>query len=318
MTIFGQDELQNQESPVRTRDFRIAVLLLMAVAMGLAGGYMLWGRGETNGLNERAGSVEGQPTAQSVIKLPEQYTVPAAFGSIGPRLLEMGAIDLELFVQIYRQSGQPLTDEQLRILADGGDMSITIDRKNAYFLLNLLWAFGLTNQNPILETGPLTQNSQGRIEVYASTGGWTVGSLSAGELYDSTALVTLTPAQQERLEEVAYTVYRPCCNNHTAFADCNHGMAMLGLLELMAAQDATVDEMYEAAKNVSAFWFPQQVAELAIFFNASRGEDFVDVDSRDAVGRYYFSSAGYQAVHQWLVTNDLLERTRDGGSSCGV
>ena len=35
-------------------------------------------------------------------------------------------------------------------------------------------------------------------------------------------------------------------------------MAMLGLLELMASQGATTDQIFEAAKNIDAFWFPQQ------------------------------------------------------------
>lgn len=45
-----------------------------------------------------------------------------------------------------------------------------------------------------------------------------------------------------KVEEVAAAVYRPCCNSHTPFPGCNHGMAMLGLLELMAPQRASADE----------------------------------------------------------------------------
>ena len=30
--------------------------------------------------------------------------------------------------------------------------------------------------------------------------------------------------------KIAKGIYRPCCNNSTYFPDCNHGMAMLGLL----------------------------------------------------------------------------------------
>ena len=38
------------------------------------------------------------------------------------------------------------------------------------------------------------------------------------------------------VEEIAGNIYRPCCGNSTAFPDCNHGMAMLGLIELMVSQ----------------------------------------------------------------------------------
>ena len=67
------------------------------------------------------------------------------------------------------------------------------------------------------------------------------------ELYSSAAIAQLTAEQQARLEEVAKGAFRPCCGNGTHFPDCNHGMALLGLLELMASQDASVDEMFLAA-----------------------------------------------------------------------
>jgi hypothetical protein len=117
---------------------------------------------------------------------------------------------------------------------------------------------------------------------------------------------------------VAYAVYRPCCNNPTAFPDCNHGMAMLGLLELMAAQDATADEMFEAAKYVNAYWFPQQTLEVAIFFKATENLDFADVDPRRATGRELFSGGGFRALHQWLAENGLLQQAPNQGGSCGV
>jgi hypothetical protein len=48
-------------------------------------------------------------------------------------------------------------------------------------------------------------------------------------------------------------------------------MALLGLLQLMASQGASVDELYEAAKYVSASWYPQQALETAIFFQEKMG-----------------------------------------------
>ena len=87
--------------------------------------------------------------------------------------------------------------------------------------------------------------------------------------------------------------YRPCCNNPTAFPDCNHGMAMLGLLELMASQEASVDEMFEAVKYVNAFWFPQQTVEVALLFKNVKGQDFVGADAREFVGPNFFSAGGF-------------------------
>jgi hypothetical protein len=257
------------------------------------------------------------PLAQQ-INPPGGYTLPASFGDIGPQVLASGAIDYDRFEQLYRQAGQPLTDMQRAILTEGSDAQVVINRENAYFLLNFFWAFGLANQNPLLDQGPLEQYSEGQVGRFASTGGWTIGQKPAEEFLSSAPIIPLTAEQQARLEEVAYAVYRPCCNNPTAFPDCNHGMAMLGLLQLMAAQDATTDEMFEAAKYVNAYWFPQQTLEVAIFFKATENLDFAGVDARRAAGRELFSGSGFRALHQWLAENGLLQQGPNQGGSCGV
>ncbi|HET6444262.1 MAG TPA: hypothetical protein VFI27_06740 [candidate division Zixibacteria bacterium] len=246
------------------------------------------------------------------------FQLPVSYSDIGPRLLAAGAIDYDRFVQLYERAGQALNQTQLAILTKGSDVSVVIDQDNAYFLLNFLWALGLTNQNPLLDEGPLKEYSEGDIGRFASTGGWTIGNRPATELYSSVSLVSLTQEQQTSLENVAYNVYRPCCNNHTAFADCNHGMAMLGLLELMAGQGASEDEMFEAAKYVNSFWYPQQSMETAVFFQKTMDLDYGDVDGRMAVGPEVFSGSGFQSVHEWLTSNGQLEQAPNSGGGCSV
>jgi hypothetical protein len=124
-------------------------------------------------------------------------------------------------------------------------------------MLNMLWAFGLANKNPILENGPMMDPSYGGAGNFASTGGWTLAKGDTMSHYSMHTLVTLSPAQQALVEKVAKNVYRPCCRNSTYFPDCNHGMAMLGLLELLAGEGATEEEMYKTAQDVNALWFPQ-------------------------------------------------------------
>ncbi len=249
---------------------------------------------------------------------PQGFQLDAVYGDLGPLLLEAGAIDYDKFVQTYARAGRPLTDAQLAILTSSSDEAILINQENAYFLLNFFWAVGLTNENPILTEGLMVQRSEGGVGRYASTGGWTIGSRPATELYASTRLIALTPEQQRLVEDVAEKVYRPCCNNHTAFPDCNHGMAMLGLLELMASQGATEDEMFTAAKYMNAAWFPQQAMETAVFFKATMDLDYADVDGRMAVGPEVFSASGYQGMHQWLAEGGELPQGPQGGNSCGV
>ena len=173
-------------------------------------------------------------------------------------------------------------------------------------MLNFFWALGLTNQNAILTDGPMMSGGRDKVGGFASTGGWTLGSKKSTDLYASTRIMTLTDEQQARLLEVASVVYRPCCNNPTHFPDCNHGMAMLGLLELMASQGASTAQMFETAKYVTAFWYPQQMLELATAFKAADKQEFAQVDAKTVVSYQYASISGFQAVHQWLSQNGLL------------
>lgn len=184
--------------------------------------------------------------------------------------------------------------------------------------LNLFWALGLTNQNALLDTGPMARYGMGEIGALASVGGWTIGAKPATSLYSSVPVVSLSAKQQARVERVASAVYRPCCAHPTTFPDCNHGMAMLGLLELMASQGVGEDDMFTAAKYVHAFWFPQQTRELAIYLRATQGLEFSGADARLVVGKESFSAAGFQLVHQKLEADGLLPQAPGGGSKCLV
>jgi hypothetical protein len=162
----------------------------------------------------------------------------------------------------------------------------------------------------------MVQNSDGKFENFASTGGWRLATKPITELYASLDLIPLTKEQQKFVEEVAQSVYRPCCNNPTHFPDCNHGMAMLGILELMASQGATVDEMFEAAKYVNAYWFPQQTLEAALYLKANQEIDFADADPRLVVGQGMSSASGAKMVHADLQSKGLLPKAADQGGSC--
>jgi hypothetical protein len=244
------------------------------------------------------------------------YNLSVSYGDLGPQVLSAGGIDYSAFISLYESSGRPLTPEQIEILTEGTDKPIVINSENAHFLLNFFWAVGLVNENTILTDGPIMQHSEGQVERFASTGGWTLGTRPVTELFASQALITLTPEQQARVEEAAALIYRPCCNNPTLFPDCNHGMAMLGLLELMASQDTSLEEMMQAAKYVNAFWFPQQALETAIFLEATQSTSFRDADPALVVGKEMHSGSGFAAVHQYLQSNGLLVQTPGSGSSC--
>ncbi|MDP3995760.1 MAG: hypothetical protein Q8P74_00735 [bacterium] len=269
--------------------------------------------GKSGGSNLDAVSLASQ------INPEEGYTVGVKYQDIGLKLLEAGVIDFEKFKSIYDRVGSPLTADQLKIFSkEGLDKEITISSSNSYFLLNFFWALGLANENPILEEGDITKYGESRIGSFASTGGWTIGTKPVMEVYSNSTIIKLDEEQQGKVEEVAGNAYRPCCGNSTAFPDCNHGMALLGVLELLAANDASLDQMYEVAKYFNAFWFPQQYFDLAVYFKATDGLDFSDIDGKTIVGKDYSSGFGWSKTKKWLADNNLIEKAPQGGGSCGV
>ena len=154
------------------------------------------------------------------------------------------------------------------------------------------------------------------MESFASTGGWSLAKKPVTELYVSMDLIRLTAEQQKLVEEVAAGIYRPCCNNNTLFPDCNHGMAMLGVLQLMASKGATGDEMFEAAKYINAYWFPQQTLETAIYLQLNENVDFKDADAKLVVSEKFSSGSGASMVHEDLQAKGLLKQSPGQGGSC--
>jgi hypothetical protein len=297
----------------RIRLIAVAVVLVVAAfLLSLGGGYLKWGQDETTESSQQ----------KELIALYEQvnprdgYALPVSYSDLGPRLIESGVINYDAFATIYENSGNPLSKSQVEILNNGSDEQIVITAENAHFLLNYFWAVGLANKNPILTEGPMVQNSGGQIDRFASTGGWGLATKPVTELYASIDLIPLTTAQQKLVEEVAGAVYRPCCNNPTLFPDCNHGMAMLGLLELMASKGASTDLMFQAAKYVNAFWFPQQNLETALYLKANQDVNFRDADARLVTSAEFSSGSGSAAIHQHLQTSGLLPQAPNQSGSC--
>ena len=97
--------------------------------------------------------------------------------------------------------------------------------------------------------------------------------------------IILTPEQQTLVEKVAKNIYRPCCDNSTYFPDCNHGMAMLGLLELMASRGVSEADMYKFTLEVNTLWFPSQYAAIKTLF-VSKNIDWNTVDPKKILRQF--------------------------------
>lgn len=251
---------------------------------------------------------------------PEKgFEIDAKYGNLGPKMLEAGVIDLDKFRQVYEQNGQPLTKDQLEILTKGSNKKVKIDRDNSYFLLNFFWAAGLANKSKILIDGDMVK--YGGIEgagSFASTGGWSLAKSNPMDYYAKSDLIPMTREQEDLVAKVSGNIYRPCCNNSTAFPDCNHGMALLSVLQLMAGSGANEQEMYEAAKYFNGFWFPSNYYDLALYFKNKEGKSFRDVEAKKVVSGEFSSASGWQNAKKWLIDKGIVEEPPRSGGSCGV
>ena len=128
----------------------------------------------------------------------------------------------------------------------------------------------------------------------------------------------MTAEQESLVQKVASNIYRPCCNNSTAFPDCNHGMALLSVLQLMAGNGATESEMYEAGKYFNAFWFPGNYYDLALYFKNKEGKNFSELPAKKVLSGEFSSASGWQKTKQWLADKGIIEEPPKAGGSCGV
>ncbi len=238
--------------------------------------------------------------------------LPVTWGDLGQQMIKAGVIDQQKFTALYAQRGG-LSAEDTKMLTAGGNGKIKITNENSGTILNLLWALGLGNKNTILETGEMQDPKYGGAAKFASTGGWTISSGQPMDHYSKHMFIRLTAGQQQMVEEVSKNIYRPCCGNSTHFPDCNHGMAMLGLLELMASQGVSEADMYKYALSVNSYWFPNNYLTIASYFK-SKGTDWSKVDSKLILSAQYSSGQGYQQLLQQVQPQQAPQSK--GG--CGV
>ncbi|TSC81762.1 MAG: Uncharacterized protein G01um101420_867 [Parcubacteria group bacterium Gr01-1014_20] len=281
------------------------------------------------GLNSQKSKSGGDPDRAGVVLNSESGVLPASgielpikWNDMGKRLAGSGVIDVEAFESLYSARGG-LSPEEKKLLLGLTSGKIVMTERNSSYWLNLLWAFGLANKNSILEKGPMV-NYDGKVGSsaealakagrFASTGGWTLAKGDPMDHYSKHEMIKLTPEQQALVESVSKNVYRPCCGNSTHFPDCNHGMAMLGLLELMAANGASESEMYKVALKVNSYWFPDTYLTIDQYLKM-KGMSLATADPKEVLGKDYSSAYGYANILSQVQTP---EKKSSGGGGCGV
>lgn len=291
-----------------TREFAIPISIIVAgaaVAVGII--YNTNNRIPTT----QTGVVQLSAIEEAV--LPAKGVVlPVTWGDLGLKLVEIGAIDATQLKAIYEPSGA-FSSEYQELLTGQDNGKIKITQANAGYLLNLFWALGLANKNPILESGEMMDPKYGGAQNFASTAGWTIAQGNPMDHYSQHVFFALTTEQQALVDKIARGIYRPCCGNSTHFPDCNHGMAMLGLLELMAVQGVSEENLWRTALTVNSYWFPDNYLTIAAYLK-SQGTEWKKINPQEILGVNYSSGQGYARISAQVVQP---QRSNEG-SGCGV
>jgi len=262
--------------------------------------------------NQPAPEERARQSALEEVVLPSDgVLLPVVWRDLGIQMVRSGVIDKEKFEKLYESRGGLGQDEK-KLLDSADNENIKITEENSGFILNLFWALGLGTKNEILASGPMADARYGGAGNFASTAGWTLARGNAMDHYSKHSFVTLTREQQAMVERVSRNIYRPCCDNSTYFPDCNHGMAMLGLLELMASQGVSEEEMYRAALEVNAYWFPDTYLTIAQYLNA-KGIDWQEANPQEILGVGFSSISGYRRI-----LDSVDAKAQPQGSGCGV
>lgn len=230
------------------------------------------------------------------------------------KLIAAGALDPVKYRAAYDPHGRvPVWVE--RLLTANSAEPIVFSSETAPYLLNLLWPLGLATKTKFNTASPLNTTN---LPNFASTGGWTLGRASSGSIYfNRIESLRLTDVQDARTYVVATNAFRPCCDNSTFFQDCNHGSALLGLLELAASQGATERDLYWLAKLANSYWFPGYYLRTALHFALIR-QSWDEVDPQLVMSKRFSTLDGWrrnvyepQRRAQVILPNYLL-----GQASC--
>lgn len=236
----------------------------------------------------------GNPAYDEVIEkvLPQKgYQSKIYLGNSIVKLIAFGGIDPGKFRSVYAdRSGLP--NDLKNILGVASYQPIHLTRENADVYVNLLWPLGLTNYMSTNYASPINSKS---LFNFASTGGWRLGrGEGGGASFNKFSIVPLTQEQEALVLKIAQNIYRPCCNNPTFYQDCNHGSALLGLLELGASQGLTEDELYREALAFNSFWFPNNYTQTALYLKTMKNIDWEEVDPKMVMSKDLSSISGWR------------------------
>ena len=317
MTRFKNIVLLGQHIRLKLTKFSIILIGMDALLLVLIGGYFII-HAQNNCLNEAASLAKTKvlaPCIQTEVLPPTGFKSKIVLGDIILKMEQDGIIDKSKVEALYKQQGG-LTKDELTMLSSPTTQPLTINTQNEVWLVNMLWGIGLGNYMNVNKQSPIYQSD---VNGFASTGGWTLGkSDNGGDYFNKYNLISLSPTQQERVKQLAETIYRPCCNNPTFFPDCNHGAAAMALIELGVSEGLSDNDIYKTVLGFNSFWFPNNYLETALYFNRVKHTDWNNIDPKVVLSSSYSSISGWiQNVDTPLQKEKIFIPSQSAGS-CGV
>lgn len=248
---------------------------------------------------------------------PVPFRTGLDLGKPVARLVEAGVIDPVRFLEVYK--GRVPIPKWVSLVLDGKPQELILSLENAPFNLNLLWPIGLATKTAFNNESPINGSD---LPYFASTGGWTLGRENNGAAYfNKVETLSLSSQQASLARRTAEKIFRPCCGNSAFFQDCNHGSAMLGLIEMAASNGQSQESIAKLGKIANGLWYPQEYIEMALFFDAVKDISWEKVPADMILSSKFSSIGGWQNnVHAVLLDKGLLLRPQgvDGGSSCAI
>lgn len=243
--------------------------------------------------------------------IKNDYVFKIKWGGLGQKLIADGVIDKQKLAKAV--TGKDTLPQNLDKYLSSDQTSLELNQQNAQFWVDVLWGLGLANNNPVLNSESMTQG--GQTANFASTGGYTIGVNKPMDIYSKHQYINLSDTQQKEVEEIASSIYRPCCDNPTSFPDCNHGMAALGLIELMVSQNFSKDDIYKTVLAFNTYWFSQTYLNIAYYFQQN-GRDYTKVSAQEILSKTFSSASGSQVISQKV--GNVNWPALQGGGSCGA
>lgn len=290
---------------------KILLILLLIIASFLFGILVdktIFLRSETNSVNVAADNSKDLANIQNQV-LKEKYVFKIKWEDLGEKMVGDGVIDKTKLAQAI--TGTDELSEDLEKYFSGNQNQIELTSENSNFWVDVLWGLGLANKNKVLETGEMI--AEGDTNDFASTGGWSLGTGDPMNHYSGHYYINLSDKQQELVEEIAGNIYRPCCGNSTMFPDCNHGMAALGLIELMASQDFSKDEIYKTVLAFNINWFPETYLNTAYYLKQN-DRDYEKISAKEILSKTFSSSMGSESIQKKVGNIEWFGS--EGGGSC--